>query len=83
MTKIIEARCANCMAWVEAAPPPGTAIEIGAPKRGVCHMFPPVPVPQFNERGQIVGQGHLRPAPMAHESCLHFAAREAVNDAQH
>jgi hypothetical protein len=76
MSKVVEARCGNCAAWIEMAVQ--GPVEIGAPKRGVCHMFPPTPVPRYDRNGNINGQGHIRPVPMDNESCLHFVARDAL-----
>lgn len=78
MSKVVEARCGNCAAWNELAAGAQGPVEIGAPRRGMCCMFPPTPVPRYDRNGNVNGQGHIRPVPMENESCLHFIARDAA-----
>lgn len=80
MSNLIEPICKNCEAWKEMQPT--GEVVIGAPKRGACMMFPPVPYPVADASGRLASQGHMRPVPMEHESCMHFIARgSAANDA--
>lgn len=83
---MIDGICKNCAGW-EERPQPGP-VTIGAPKRGICKMFPPTPVPLYDAQGRPSQQMNLRPSTMENEGCLHFvvhpqieaAARGAAND---
>jgi hypothetical protein len=70
MEKMIEGICRNCAGWHEV--PPQGPVTIGAPKRGICQMFPPTPVPLYDAQGRPSQQMNIRPATAESESCLHF-----------
>lgn len=83
----IQAVCGNCGFWQRVQNPTGP-VEIGAPERGICIAFPPTPVPRISADGRLIGQGHVRPQPLASETCGQFLPRAdlmqppgAANDA--
>lgn len=73
----IAMQCVDCFFWHKIDMPAGAPVEIGAPKRGICHAQPPTPVPQI-VNGQLRGQGHCRPMPMETEWCGMFTPREVA-----
>lgn len=76
--QMIDGICKNCAAWKPQPLPAGQVPVIGAPKRGVCQMFPPTPVPLYDEQGRPAQQMNLRPATMEGESCLHFVVHPEI-----
>ncbi len=64
--QMVDGICKNCAAWTELPPPPGP-VTIGQPKRGVCRMFPPTPVPLYDATGRPTQQMNIRPNPLESE----------------
>lgn len=72
--------CANCIHWAAAAKdhPQLGPVTIGEKQRGVCWGVPPTPVAVVDHKGNVTGQRHLRPMPMADErACALFGVAEA------
>lgn len=84
MQQVISACCGNCAMWKEqqmAGP-----VEIGSPKRGLCHLLPPTPCAIFDaSMRRVQGQVNIRPAVLATDGCGMFVlnpnAVPAANDA--
>lgn len=72
----LEAICGHCIAWhpVEMKGP----VTIGQPKRGVCKGLPATPVPQYDARGNTIGQRDMFPCPVETDSCLLFTPRPLI-----
>jgi hypothetical protein len=79
MEAMIDGICKNCAGWREM--PPQGAVTIGAPRRGVCQMFPPTPVPLYDAQGRVSQQMNIRPATAESESCLHFVVHPVISNA--
>lgn len=54
--------CSECFFWrpVEMSGP----VTLGQPKRGMCYGVPATPVPQYDARGNLLGQKDMRSCPV-------------------
>lgn len=69
----INAQCGNCAFWTQIDQ--RGPVAIGSKQRGVCKGMPPIPHPQYDQRGNIIGQKDMWPCPIEDSYCALFMPR--------